>query len=313
MRIVSVGFTLVIIGLATTPALADEQPNAADLKHDGDVAMSSLHYREALVAYDKAYAISHDPAILYNRARADQALGDYPAALDAIEEFVRTAPDDLKRRVPKLADLVADVRSHVAFVVVTCPVDGADVFVDGKVVGKTPLSAPIRVPTGSLAIAVEARGHVTFRQDITVQGGKVTNVNAALASEGTDTHTEPPPPPPPPERTERYVPAGWRVAAFTMGGFGIAGLAAGSVFGGLVASKTSDAAPHCPMKACDATGWNAISDAKTFATISTVSFIAGGVLVAGAAVLFIVAPHATRKIAIAPIIGPTFLGIGGVL
>jgi hypothetical protein len=309
MRAASIGFSFLMMGVAV-PALADDQPNAADLKHDGDAAMASLHYREALAFYDKAYAINHDPAILYNRARADQALGDYPAALDAIEEFVRTAPDDLKRRVPKLADLVADVQSHVALVVVTCAIDGASVFVDGKVIGKTPLGAPLRVATGTIAIAVEARGHVTFRQDVTVPGGKLTTVNATLASEVTETRSQPPPPPIP-ERTERYVPGGWRVAAFTMGGLGIAGLAAGGVFGGLVASKTGTS--NCVAKVCNPAGWQEISDAKTFATISTVSFIAGGALLAGAAALFIFAPHATRKVALVPIVGPAFLGIGGAL
>jgi hypothetical protein len=308
MRSVSVVFALIITSLAI-PALADEQPDAGELKRQGDAAMASLHYREALAAYDKAYAINHDPAILYNRARADQGLGDYPAALDAIEEFVRAAGDDLKRRVPKLADLVADIQSHVALVLVNCAVDGATVFIDGKAVGKTPLAAPVRVAAGSVAIAVEARAHTTFRQDVTAPGGKITTINATLAAEAGDKSQ--PPIIVVPEHTERYVPAGWRVAAFTMGGLGIAGLAAGGVFGGLVASKTSTT--NCVAKVCNPAGWQEISDAKTFATISTVSFVAGGVLVAGAAVLFIVAPHATRKIALTPIVGPAFLGLGGVL
>jgi len=313
MRSISIALAVVITGLAiATPATADDQqPDAAELKRQGDAAMASLHYRDALAAYEKAYAINHDPAILYNRARGEQALGDFPAALDAIEEFVRAAPDDLKRRVPKLADLVADIRSRVALVVVNCAVDGASVFVGGRLVGKTPLSAPLRVAAGEVAVSVEAHARVTFRQDVNAPGGKITTVNATLASEVTETPAQPLPQVP--ERTERYVPGGWRIAAFTMGGVGIAGLVAGGVFGGLVASKTSDAAPNCPSKACNPAGWQDIADAKTFATISTVGFVAGGVLVAGSVVLFLVAPHATRKIAITPIIGPAFLGIGGVL
>ena len=152
-------------------------------------------------------------------------------------------------------------------------------MIGGKVAGKTPLAAPIRVAAGEVAIAVEAPRHTTFHQDVTAAGGKLTTVNATLASETSDTVTTPPVQTP--ERTERYVPAGWRVAAFTTGAFGIAGIATGAVFGGFVASKTSDSRPHCPAKACDAVGWVDIADAKTFATVSTISFIAGGVLVAG--------------------------------
>jgi hypothetical protein len=312
MRSITFVVTLLVVGL-TSRANAQDTPTAADLKKQGDAAMQSLHYQEALKAYEQAYALGHDPAVLYNRARVEQGLGDFPAALDSIEEFVKTAPDDLKQRVPHLAELVADIEAHVALVIVNCPIDGAIVMIGGKAVGKTPLSAPIRVAAGEVAIAVEAPKHTPFHQDVNAPGGKLTTVNATLASEVSETPLAPPPVQPPPERTERYVPAGWRVAAYTTGAFGIAGIAAGAVFGGLVASKTSDARPLCPAKACDAVGWADINDAKTFATVSTISFIAGGVLVAGSAVLFLVAPHATRKMAFVPLLGPGFLGIGGAL
>jgi len=293
-------------------ASADDAPTAAQLKQQGDAAMQALHYRDALKAYEQAYALGHDPAILYNRARAEQALGDYPAALEAIEEFVHTAPDDLKQRVPHLAEMVADFESRVALVVVNCAIEGATVRIGGKVVGTTPLPAAVKVAGGELAIAVEAPNHTTFHQDVTAPGGKVTTVNATLASNVAPV-APPPVLPTPVVRTETYVPSGWRIAAFTIGGVGVAGLALGGISGGLVASKTGDANAHCPSKACDATGWAAINDAKTFATISTIGFIAGGALVATAVILFVVAPHATRKMGFAPIVGPSFVGIGGVL
>ncbi len=250
--------------------------------------MQSLHYREALDAYAQAYAVGHDPAILYNRARAEQGLGDYPAALDAIEQFVREAPDALKQRVPKLADLVADIRSHVALVVVTCPIAGASVIIDGRIVGTTPLSAPIHVAAGRVALSVEAKGYTPFHKEITASGGKLTSLDVAPEAEPHTTM--------PSERVETYVPTGWRIAAYAMGGAGLASLATGGVFGGLVAARTGDASSHCPSKACDQAGWAEINDAKTFATVSTITFIAGGVLVAGLAALFLFAPHRERRV-----------------
>jgi hypothetical protein len=300
------------VSLASAAAADDApapNPAAAQLKQQGDAAMRSMHYRDAIAAYQKAYKLQPEPAILYNTARAEQGLGDYPAALDAIDEFVRVAPEDLKQRVPKLAELVADIRSHVGFVVVICPVSGASVSVDGKVVGKTPLSQPLRVAAGDVAIGVEASGYAPFHKDVAATGGKVTTVAASLTALETSQDKAPPPPPPP--RMERYVPAGWRIAAFTTGGLGLVSLAAGGVFGALVASNTSDASSHCPGKVCDPTGWSDIQSARTFATVSTATFIAGGVLVAGAAALFLFAPHASRPIAIRPLIGPGFIGIGG--
>ena len=280
-------------------AMADD-PTAADLKQRGDDAMHALHYREALDLYDRAYATSHDPAVLYNRARAEQGLGDFPAALDAIEEFVRSAPDDLKRRVPKLAELVADIRDHVGMVVIVSEVSGATVRLQGKTVGTTPLGAPVKVSAGSVAVSVEAAGHPPFHEDITVAGGQVTTVEATFAP--SPTVTPPPPPPPPLTRTERYVPGGYRAATFTVGAVGLVSLALGATFGGLVASKTGDASGHCPSKACDPTGWADIQDARTFATVSTATFIAGAVLVAGAIVMLIASPHKARPL----VMGATF-------
>jgi hypothetical protein len=297
-----------VVGLSSSSFAADA-PTASDLKKRGDDAMQTLHYREALDAYEQAYAVSHEPAILYNRARAEQGLGDYPAALDAIEEFVRIAPDDLKRRVPKLADLVADIRSHVGLLVVTSSVAGASVIVSGKVVGTTPMTTPVRVASGSVAIAVEARGYTPLHQQLTIEGGKVASLEAKLTSEVPEASRASTPPPPTP--TETYVPSGWRVAAYATGGIGLASLAAGAIFGGLVAAKTGDASSHCPSNACDPVGWSDIDDAKTFATVSTITFVAGGALIAGAAALFFFAPHASRHMAIVPLLGPGFAGIGG--
>ncbi len=310
MRSVGRLAAILVFSVAANAAADDANPTAADLKARGDEAMRSLHYREALEAYDQSYALKQDPAILYNRARAQQGLGNYPAALDAIEEFVRVAPDDLKQRVPKLAELVADIRAHVALVVVVCPVAGATVTVDGKVAGTTPLPSPLRVGAGSVAIAVEAKGYVPFHKDVAAAGGQLTTLTAGLVSESEGAQ---PPSTTPPVTTVTYVPAGWRVAAFSTMGVGLAGLAVGGVFGGLVAARTSDANPHCPNKVCDPTGWADIKDAQTFATVSTIAFIAGGVLAAASIPLLLFAPHASRRVAIVPVLGPGFAGIGGTL
>ena len=42
---------------------------------------------------------------------------------------------------------------------------------------------------------------------------------------------------------------------------------------------------------CDSTGDSALSDARSSATVSTVGFIAGGVLLAGGVVVYLTAPR----------------------
>ena len=295
---------VVAIVAATRVAHAED-----DLKQRADEQMRTLHYREALDLYDRAYASKHDPAILYNRARAEQGLGDYPAALDAIEEFARVAPEELKAKVRRLDQLIEEIRSQVALVIVKAPA-GATVMVDGKAVGTTPLPGPLRVTAGTVSIAVEAPGARPFHADVKTTGGKLETVNAVLTPEVA---------PGAPnivvdsKHFETYTPAGYRVATYALGAVGLAGLAAAGTFAGLVAWKTGDASPHCPGKACDAIGWNDVGDARTFATLADVGFVVGGACLATSIVMFIVAPKHRRELAVMPIAGLGFFGLRGSL
>lgn len=293
--------------LAGARVVYAEEP---DLKQRGDEQMRALHYREALELYDRAWAATHDPAILYNRARAEQGLGDYPAALDAIETFVRTAPEDLKQKVPHVENLVEEIRARVALLMVTSPVAGASVMVDGKLVGTTPLAAPVRVAARTVTVGVEAPGRRPFHVEVKTTGGKLETVDALLDEDHATTTTKTIVVP---VHVESRVPTGYLATAYTFGALGLAGLAIGATFGGLVAWKSSDSSAHCPGKVCDASGWRDVNDGKTFATLSDVGFIAGGALLATSIVLFIVAPRHRGDLALAPIVGPGFVGIGGSL
>jgi len=80
------------------------------------------------------------------------------------------------------------------------------------------------------------------------------------------------------------------VAGFVAAGVGVASLVAGTIFGLVASGKLS--APQCDTaaKVCDA---GVVSSARSAATWSTVSFIAGGVLVAGGLTIVLLAPEKT--------------------
>ena len=83
-----------------------------------------------------------------------------------------------------------------------------------------------------------------------------------------------------------------RVLGFVAGGVGIAGLAAGGVFGALASSSWKTAQRECPDHAgCSTQAMNDRSHAVTDATVSTVGFIAGGVLLAGGLAIYFTAPR----------------------
>jgi hypothetical protein len=82
------------------------------------------------------------------------------------------------------------------------------------------------------------------------------------------------------------------VLGVIVAGVGVAGLAVGSVAGFVAISKNHDVPSQCNGSVCNAQGISSLDGAKTAATISTVGFVAGGVLVAAGAVLYLTASRA---------------------
>jgi hypothetical protein len=142
--------------------------------------MDQDRYADAVVLYQRAYELSNDPALLYNQARASQALGDPVAALDLIERFEAEASPALKARVPDLAGLEADLRSRTSSLTVTCNVPGAELLLRGVVLGKAPFAAPIRTTAGHATIVVRAESYDAFEREIDLPSNGALTVDATL-------------------------------------------------------------------------------------------------------------------------------------
>lgn len=179
-------FTAVAICVATCgvagSARADDAPadRVTDLKRAGDDLLVDGHPIDALKYYDEALALRRDPAILYNRGRANNALARYPQALADFESFEREAPPDLLARVPALKEFLTIVRSRVATVHVECDVAGASVRVGAEELGTTPLARDIVLNAGTVTLAIEKDGYFPFKKTLDVPGGGKSLVTAHL-------------------------------------------------------------------------------------------------------------------------------------
>lgn len=314
------------LGVASSsPAYAQankaDQAKAAELKKRGDDLVHQSKFKEALEAYDQSFALVPNPAIYYNRARALESMEDYPAALDAFEKFAANAPPDLKARVPNLDKMTADVASHVATLIIKCPVDGAIVTVGGRNVGTTPVQ-PQRLAPGEVSITVTAPGYVAFNNTMTLSGGESATLDAGLkkaaANDMTTTQEKEPTPfdqqqqPQPKPEPAPSGGNGVRTLAWVTGGVGLVSLGVGMTFFGLALSDKGSADPNCPGKVCNATGQQAINEAWMFSTVSTVLVVVGAAALATSLISFIVAPKSAPKGTQARFfVGPGFGGIGG--
>jgi hypothetical protein len=170
------------LGHATSRTTRGE---AAELKSQADRAMDALHFDDALSLYQKAYELSKDPALLYNQARAYQALGDYASALDFIDRFEVDAPPALKAHVPDLRGLEDDLRSKVSTLTLSCNATGAEVVLRDKIIGTTPLSGPIRTTAGHVTLVIHGERYNDYRRELDLAGGQSLAVVATLAPRDT--------------------------------------------------------------------------------------------------------------------------------
>lgn len=170
---------------ATAPPADPATARARERKAEGDRAMDALRFADAHAAYADVFAITRDAALLYNMGRALQALNRHPEALTNLEAFQAVASPALKARVPRLGELIAELRGRVATLQVSCNVPGARVLVRRTVMGKLPLEAPLRLSAGQAEIEIEADGHFPHRATIDLPGGGEAKIDAKLFSKTT--------------------------------------------------------------------------------------------------------------------------------
>lgn len=167
---------------ADAPPSDADRERAAALKKKADAAMDAYKFLDAIEGYDEAYALSHDPAILYNRGRALQALGRFPEALDALESFQKEASPELIAKVPKLSELLYDVRLHVSHLTVVCNVAGAKVRVRDRQIAITPMTTAVPLSVGPAKLEVVVDGYFPYTQAIELPPGGGLTVQAQLVA-----------------------------------------------------------------------------------------------------------------------------------
>lgn len=175
--LVAVVTMMALAGPARADATADD---VAALRERGNAAMRSGRPADALDAYERIYAATHDPAMLYNMARAHQALTSYAEASDLLVRFKAEAPPETLAKVSGLDRLVAELAARIHTLTLRCSVEGAEVRVGGKIVGTTPLAKPLRVNAGRTDLDVRAEGHAPFTRSLELAGGASSEIDVDL-------------------------------------------------------------------------------------------------------------------------------------
>lgn len=247
-----------------------------------------------------AGALAVDKAACLDAASKAQVLRDENKLVDARRELRVCAQQECPVVVQQdCAGWLADVEKSLPTVVVSAKDDaGADltdvaVAVDGAPFLKRLEGESVPIDPGAHVFHFEwAGGPGADLQVLVKQGGKDQGVTVVLkrATAQAGTTAGVPPPPftvtPSPSGAETAPPSTgrspWRTVGWITAGVGAAGLVVGSVFGGLAVGAKNGA---CNGDACNSQ--SAVDDITTKSHVSTVGFVAGGVLLAVAVALLV--------------------------
>jgi hypothetical protein len=274
--------------LALSPAIA-----AADGER---TAQAEALFQEAVKLLDAGKAAEACPK-LEESERLEAGIGTEFRLADCYERIGRTAsawagflelagkvksPDQIRKAraradalEPRLARLTITVSPA------TQGLEGLEIQRDGVVVGQASFGAAAPVDPGTHRVRATAKGHEPWEKtvEISQQGTtieiQIPDLGAAEAGPGA----------PSPLLSPR------RIAAISVGGVGIAGLAAGAALGIMASSTWSDAQHRCPSRLdCPAEAHDLSLRALSFSYGSTAAFAAGGALVATGLILWLTAP-----------------------
>jgi hypothetical protein len=229
------------------------------------------------------------------------------------EEREKVAKERANAILPKLTQLAISVPDALK-------VPGLVIKRDGEAVHGGQWGSPVPVDPGNHTIEASAPGKQTWTKTEDVQGvGQTVTIQVDPLGDAPVQVTAPPatggaqspvdlPPNGEPARSSPL-----KTAGLVVGAVGVAALGVGTVLGVLAISKNSSAnSGHCGpafggTNNCDPTGISLRSDAVNFGNVSTASFIAGGVLAAGGACLWLFAP--STSVEVGPTVGHEGAGL----
>ncbi len=187
----SVGVALVGAVVAVVAA----QPLAVGAGSSNDVDSLIRHGIELRKVHDdegaarefqKAYDQVHTPRAAGQLGLAEQALGRWEDAERHVGEALHTAGDAwVAKNRATLDEALGAIQGHLARIEVIGNPAGADVSVNGRVVGKLPLQEPVRVSAGEVEVELHAPGYVPAQRTLTIVAGQYQRLVLHLTKEAS--------------------------------------------------------------------------------------------------------------------------------
>jgi tetratricopeptide (TPR) repeat protein len=293
------------------PAFADDNARAKELYDMGNKLYDEQKWAEAEAAYQSAWNLRKSFDLAGNLGDVEMQLGQYRDAAEHLSYAYDEFPTGGKPEVREaLAKRIEEARIQVGVLRIKTNIVGARLYVDGKLVGQSPLENDVFVDVGQRVIEARLDGHDDVLRTIEVTKASKQNIELQIvpkAGGGTSTGN------------------GKRIAIIAAGGsLALVGLGGGIGLWLAASGKTSDAdviradltKGVCPGTMPDITAKCStlratLEDHDTFFNLGTGLFATGFLVGVGTVVYAVASKKKPGAVGLqmAPVVAPTLAGI----
>ncbi len=181
--------SLIALGLHGRPAACQEsQAGAKEVAKKyferGVVQFKAGDNEGALENFLASYKARPHAKVKFNIGICLYKLGRYAEAGNAVEEFLaKESAEFQKAMVDSVLEFLQEVRRKAGIVQVEVDEEGAEVWIDGKSLGMSPLASGIYVDPGDHELDIRARDGRKWSGKVKVGAGETRVVNVTLALE----------------------------------------------------------------------------------------------------------------------------------
>ena len=313
---IAIGVVAILAAAPVARAAEDDAVAAAEeLLREGLELRRAHRELDTLDRIERAHALSPTPRHRAQLGLAYQGSGRWLEAERELDQALAVTGDAwIERQRVVLTAALAVVRSRLGWLELRVDDPDARVVVDG--VDRGEARSSLRVFAGERRVEITAPGRTPWASMLTVGAGERAVLAVSLSARPTGA---------PAPRTGAvltaqapgsHVPAlrapsgTQRTIAVVALGAGAVGIGVGAVAGVIAMRSNDDAVGRCPATdtCADAEGVRLSREASRQATVSTVAFSAGGALLLGGLVAYLIAPRGAG-VAAAPRVSESVVGL----
>lgn len=282
---------------ATTVAHAQNESLAEALFRDGRADMKAEKYEAACPKFAESYRLDPSTGTLFNLARCEEKLGHLATAWTKYQRLLDTAPPGDERRAIARERVAAFQEKIPKLTIVLRPRERSHdvtVTLDGVTLGEATLGVEMPVDPGKHSIAFDSRD-ASGARSVELAPGDHQRVELDVGAAPAKPNI-----PPKPEASEAAPKAALeksplptdartspgkslRIAGYTSGAIGLAGLVGAGVLTAVALGQKSTVDSQCTGTECDAEGLAAAERGRSLLRLADAALVTGivGVAVGG--------------------------------